>query len=199
MTSTGTSSPHLLEYRPIDQLFAVVTPSTSSSNCSTSSVNTDATPSDRQPHYQLSTCFSTAGESTSSRRRQRPAGDLHGINDFERLPDDLYVRKYRKKYLIFIPPNLQKTSLNIRLDPLSLEEKYVILMFPTLQDNLLPAALYNPPHLLMHLELSLAPERSTPHHEDLMKIMIWNCRGAHNQEFRRNLRFLLTWNNPSIL
>ncbi|OIT02208.1 hypothetical protein A4A49_56694 [Nicotiana attenuata] len=72
-------------------------------------------------------------------------------------------------------------------------------MIPTLQDNLLPAALYNPSHLLMHLELSLAPERSTPQHEDLMKIMLWNCRGAHNQEFHRNLRFLLMWNNPSIL
>ncbi|OIT30548.1 hypothetical protein A4A49_58475, partial [Nicotiana attenuata] len=72
-------------------------------------------------------------------------------------------------------------------------------IIPTLQDNLLPAALYNPPHLLMHLELSLAPERSSPHHEDLMKIMIWNCWGAHNQEFRRNLRFLLTWNNPFTL
>lgn len=32
-----------------------------------------------------------------------------------------------------------------------------------------------------------------------MKIMLWNCRGAHNQEFCRNLQFLLTWNNLSIL
>ncbi|OIT19693.1 hypothetical protein A4A49_58802, partial [Nicotiana attenuata] len=67
------------------------------------------------------------------------------------------------------------------------------------QPFLLPATLYNPRYLLMHLELSLSPERSTPHHEDLMKIMIWNCWGALDQEFRRNLRFLLTWNNPSIL
>lgn len=28
--------------------------------------------------------------------------------------------------------------------------------------------------------------------------MLWNCHGAHGQEFRRNLRFLLDWNNPTI-
>lgn len=72
-------------------------------------------------------------------------------------------------------------------------------MIPTLHDNLLPAPLYNPPHLLMHLELSLAPEGNNPQLEGLMKIMLWNCWGANNQEFRRNLRFLLSWNNLSIL
>ncbi|XP_019266331.1 PREDICTED: uncharacterized protein DDB_G0280205-like [Nicotiana attenuata] len=89
MASTGTSSPHLLEYTPTDQLLAMVTPSTTSSNYSVSSVRTDATSGDRQPHYQLSTCFSPTGKSTSSRIRQRPARDLHGISDFERLSDDI--------------------------------------------------------------------------------------------------------------
>lgn len=77
--------------------------------------------------------------------------------------------------------------------------KIVMLMIPTLQDNLLPTALYNSHHLLAHLDLSLAPEESIPQHKGLMKIMLWKCWGAHNQEFRRNLRFLLTWNNPSIM
>lgn len=75
------------------------------------------------------------------------------LNDFLTI----YMPKnIEKKYMIFIPLTLKKTSLNIYHDPFLLEEKYVILMIQTINDNLLPAALYNPPHMLMHLELALA-------------------------------------------
>ncbi|OIT18986.1 hypothetical protein A4A49_61797, partial [Nicotiana attenuata] len=58
----------------------------------------------------------------------------------------------------------------------------------------------NPYHLTMHLEKSLAPGGSssltTP---KSMKILLWNFREANDPDFRRNLRFLLDWNNPSLL
>ncbi|OIT25568.1 hypothetical protein A4A49_62809, partial [Nicotiana attenuata] len=71
-------------------------------------------------------------------------------------------------------------------------------MIPTLGETILPQALYQPPHLLTHLELSL-PQEGTQYNDHLMKIMIWNCRGENGLEFLRNLQFLLQWNNPSIL
>ncbi|OIT03198.1 hypothetical protein A4A49_25367 [Nicotiana attenuata] len=45
-----------------------------------------------------------------------------------------------RKFLIYIPPRLERTSLNIRLDPYSLEDRYVVLMIPTLRDSMLPQA-----------------------------------------------------------
>lgn len=117
------------------------------------------------------------------------------------LNDSLTISMHEnieRKFLIFIPPRLEKTSLNVRLNPYSLEEKYVVLMIPTLNDNILQHAPYQPPHLLNHLELSL-PQRGLHCNDHLMKILLWNCRGANGLEFRRNLRFLLSWSNPSIL
>ncbi|OIT31621.1 hypothetical protein A4A49_31879 [Nicotiana attenuata] len=46
-----------------------------------------------------------------------------------------------RKFLIFIPPHLVKTSLNVLLDPYSLEDKYVVLMIPTLNDTIQPASI----------------------------------------------------------
>lgn len=109
------------------------------------------------------------------RRRRHPI-DIHRIIDIERLTDDIHARKYRNKFMIFILHALRKTSLNIRHDPYSLEKKYVILMILTLNDTLLPAVLYNSPHLLMYLELSLAPGGSPPLTHNIMKIMLWNYR-----------------------
>nr|XP_033512147.1 uncharacterized protein LOC117276856 [Nicotiana tomentosiformis] len=32
-----------------------------------------------------------------------------------------------------------------------------------------------------------------------MKILLWNCRGAANPAFIRNIKAIFSWNNPSIL
>ncbi|OIS98976.1 hypothetical protein A4A49_60969, partial [Nicotiana attenuata] len=105
-----------------------------------------------------------------------------------------------RRYLIQAPTTLETTSLNIRLDPYSVDQRYVVLMIPTLA---VPPPMEDLPQhhqLNMQLGMSLLPggNSSIPVCSS-MKIMLWNCRGAHGPEFRRNLRFLLDWNNPTIL
>ncbi|OIS98172.1 hypothetical protein A4A49_51412 [Nicotiana attenuata] len=183
MASPDTAPPSSLEYTPTKQLLAMVY---SSSPARTTPYNINYPPHSPQQEDQ------------AEEGNDPPETFMESmiLNDFLTIS---ISGSREKKYLIFIPPTLQKTSLNVRLNPSSVEERYVMLMIPTLQDNLLPTDLYDPPHLLMHLELSLALEESFPQHEGLMKIMLWNCWRAHNLEFRRNLRFLLTWDNPSIM
>ncbi|KAK4733561.1 hypothetical protein R3W88_007822 [Solanum pinnatisectum] len=53
---------------------------------------------------------------------------------------------------------------------------------------------------MVNLEMSLNPGGSSNTQEAIsMKILMWNCRGAHNANFMNNLRALLEWNNPCVL
>ncbi|OIT28258.1 hypothetical protein A4A49_62291, partial [Nicotiana attenuata] len=106
----------------------------------------------------------------------------------------------KRRYLIQAPTTLETTSLNIRLDPSFVDQRYVILMIPTLAAPPPMPDLPQHNHLNMQLGMSLMPGGSpTTPLPNSMKIMLWNCRGAHRAEFRHNLHFLLDWNNPTIL
>nr|XP_033514710.1 uncharacterized protein LOC117279329 [Nicotiana tomentosiformis] len=105
-----------------------------------------------------------------------------------------------RKFLIYIPHNLDQAFLNVRLDPYSVKQKYVAVIIPTLNNNPLEKAPHHPHFLDMNLTMSLAPGGSSyPGIHNQMKIMLWNCRGENGLKFCCNLHFLLDWNNPSIL
>ncbi|KAK6804028.1 hypothetical protein RDI58_001812 [Solanum bulbocastanum] len=87
-----------------------------------------------------------------------------------------------KKFLIRVPKEVTKTSLNIRYYNSLMIPKYVLLAIPTMnckQPVEVENATIEVP--MVNLEMSLNPGGSSNAQEVIsMKILMWNCRGAHN-------------------
>ncbi|KAH0673719.1 hypothetical protein KY290_003568 [Solanum tuberosum] len=106
-----------------------------------------------------------------------------------------------RKYIIIIPHQVKKASINICYHNLSNKMTYVILAIPSSQKNL-GATMENMEdnHPTVNLDMTLIPGGSSSTQEDpLMKILLWNCRGAHNAIFMTNLHSLVELNKPTIL
>lgn len=82
--------------------------------------------------------------------------------------------------------NLRKCSINIRelLTPPAIF-KYGNVMIPTMYTNM---NMTSPPY---------AHEEITPPSSRPMSMIVWNCRGAENDEFRRTLGQYWTITDPS--
>lgn len=142
-----------LEYTATKQLEAMVNSSTSIEEATTSIVRDTSTTGDQHPEYQLATTTTTQGNHQHAKEDNVLSETFMEsmiLSDFLTITMPGNIEKISNLHPSKSPKNL------IEYTPRPLEERYVILIISTLQDNLLPAALYNPPHLLMHLELSVA-------------------------------------------
>ncbi|XP_070016761.1 uncharacterized protein [Nicotiana sylvestris] len=94
-----------------------------------------------------------------------------------------FLENAEEKISLQTPPNIRKVSLNIRSCAWSPMQQYVL--------NLCPAVATN---------LDLTRGQGMNYHTNPhMKILLWNCRGANNPIFRRNLDAILHANTPSVL
>lgn len=126
------------------------------------------------------------------------------------LTQTLYLRKpltldmspnIGKKFIIKIPKEVEKTDINIRCYSSQDMCKYVTILVPTLKKTQ-GKILENPPtkNHLVNLEMTMLPGGSTNTQEKhLMKILLWNCRGARSVNFMNNLRALIETHNPTVL
>nr|XP_009771856.1 PREDICTED: uncharacterized protein LOC104222327 [Nicotiana sylvestris] len=83
-----------------------------------------------------------------------------------------FLENAEEKILLQTPPNIRKVSLNIRSCAWSPMQQYVL----------------NQTNSQMNYQTN-----------SQMKILLWNCRGANNLTFRRNLDAILHANTPSVL
>lgn len=118
--------------------------------------------------------------------------------------------------------DIKEITINLRAFLADILEKYTVLFLSALQappsENeeqillqpdtdlamSLPYHLYDkepPLHpLMIHLAMSMTPGgSSTISTDNPIKILLWNCRGAANPNFIRNIKSILTWNNPFVL
>ncbi|OIT05966.1 hypothetical protein A4A49_06996 [Nicotiana attenuata] len=132
--------------------------------------------------------ITTTSHATIGHRRRRScqsASPQHIYGDTEpEQPLTLTMHEnIERRFLILAPPTLETISLNIRLDPYSVDQKYVTLLIPTMHPQPpLQEAIGKNHQLTMTLEMALAPGgRSSPTTNRSMKNMLWNYRGANNQ------------------
>ncbi|KAK4340926.1 hypothetical protein RND71_039427 [Anisodus tanguticus] len=105
-----------------------------------------------------------------------------------------------RRYFIIIPSKTLRVVINVRVYPFTLIYMYTILIIPTLKEEDIPMG-KGPSHtLLTHLEMSLKQDaRSTMPVDSRMKVLLWNCRGCNNPDFKRIFKSIVEWNNPSII
>ncbi|KAH0708760.1 hypothetical protein KY284_010187 [Solanum tuberosum] len=113
----------------------------------------------------------------------------------------LEMQKYiERKYIIIIPHQVKKASINIRYHNLSNKMTYMILAIPSSQNNLGATMVNMKDNHPVNLDMTLILGGSSSTQENpLMKILLWNCRSAHNASFMTNLRVLVELNKPIIL
>ncbi|KAH0781846.1 hypothetical protein KY290_001444 [Solanum tuberosum] len=105
------------------------------------------------------------------------------------------LQSTQKKYQVRVPQAVRKASITIRHYNSQSPQIYVAIIIPTLKGENITKLDSN-----VNLEVSLAPGGSSNSQEGItMKMLLWNCRGAHNSNFMNNMRALIEWNNPTIL
>ncbi|XP_060194029.1 uncharacterized protein LOC132623310 [Lycium barbarum] len=105
-----------------------------------------------------------------------------------------------RKFLINVPLETLRVAMNIRTYPYTLIHKYGLLMIPTLTEEDIRMAKCPSHPLLAHLEISLAQGGSSiTYSKPEMKVLLWNCRGCNNPNFKRNFRALVQWHNPNVI
>ncbi|KAH0698593.1 hypothetical protein KY284_012808 [Solanum tuberosum] len=131
-------------------------------------------------------------------------------NTLEPLAQTLYLRSpltldmllnIEKKFLINVPQEVTKADLNIRCYNSQQPLKYVALVIPIIK-NKQTLEMENTEEMqaTVNLEMALTPGGSSNSPESpLMKIFLWNCRGANNAKFMNNIRALIDSHNPTIL
>ncbi|XP_070035267.1 uncharacterized protein [Nicotiana tomentosiformis] len=72
-------------------------------------------------------------------------------------------------------------------------------MVPTLREKAPPPKDINYQQLSLSLNPTRAHRERSTQSNPLMKILLWNCRGANGADFRRNLKAVLSWNNPTMV
>ncbi|KAH0769051.1 hypothetical protein KY290_013032 [Solanum tuberosum] len=129
-------------------------------------------------------------------------------NTLEPLAQTLYLRSpltldmllnIEKKFLINVPQEVTKADLNIRCYNSQQPLKYVALVIPIIK-NKQTLEMENTEEMqaTVNLEMALTPGGSS-NSPELMKIFLWNCRGANNAKFMNNTRALIYSHNPTIL
>ncbi|OIT00958.1 hypothetical protein A4A49_31088 [Nicotiana attenuata] len=132
------------------------------------------------------------------------------------------LAKIERRIQVKVHCDIKEITINLRACLADIPEKYTVLFLSALQpppsENeeqillqpetdlamSLPSHLYDeepPLHpLTSHLAMSMTPGGSSTISTDIpMKILLWNCRGAANPNFIRNIKSILVWNNPSVL
>lgn len=101
-----------------------------------------------------------------------------------------------------VPKNVLRIAMNVLTYPYSIIHKYDTLILPTLTEEDLPLLVNNgedhPLIALLCMSLALGGS-SRITNEPKIKILLWNCRGCNNKEFRCNFKDIINWNNPSII
>ncbi|KAM3306351.1 hypothetical protein P3S67_013221 [Capsicum chacoense] len=93
-------------------------------------------------------------------------------------------RKVREKIHTYLSPNLSKTSIDIRRPFNTQIGNYVLILNPTM------SAPDSDPELTIAPPVD-RPLINPPRLNRSMNIIIWNCRGGNNPEFKRNFRSLV--------
>ncbi|KAH0641948.1 hypothetical protein KY290_033557 [Solanum tuberosum] len=90
-----------------------------------------------------------------------------------------------RKFLVKVPKEITMTSLNICYYNSNAPLKYVTLIIPTMKDKQpLEEMEAESSNSRVNLEVTLAPGGIPTTYEQIsMKILLWNCRGAHNIGF----------------
>jgi len=96
--------------------------------------------------------------------------------------------QYEKRSILICHPNLLKRSLDIR-PPINPEiGKEILIMNPFLRDQV------NQVENRRNLPLVVRHNSNRS-----MNIIVWNCRGCNDPDFRRNFRSLLDWHKPLVV
>ncbi|XP_019223733.1 PREDICTED: uncharacterized protein LOC109205474 isoform X1 [Nicotiana attenuata] len=102
----------------------------------------------------------------------------------------VFVQKeYERKIFLRCPPNLLTTSFRLRPTINSDVGKYAMLLLPTFLFRAGQSSSQRNPRSSQRFEPIL----------NHMNFIIWNCRGAQSDDFRRNFRSLLDYNRPSLV
>ncbi|KAM3238895.1 hypothetical protein P3L10_013928 [Capsicum annuum] len=104
----------------------------------------------------------------------------------------IYNEKFEKKFILICPPNLSKTSIDIRRPFNTQIGNYVLILNPTM------SAPDSDPELTIAPPVD-RPLINPPRLNRSMNIIIWNCRGGNNPEFKRNFRSLVNWHKPPLV
>ncbi|KAM3379360.1 hypothetical protein P3S68_011774 [Capsicum galapagoense] len=104
----------------------------------------------------------------------------------------IYNEKYENKFILICPPNLSKSSIDIRRPFNPQIGNYVLILNPTMsapdQDPELTIATPVDPPLI-----------NPPGPSISINTILWNCRGGNNPECKRNFRSLVDWHKPPLV
>ncbi|KAK4729525.1 hypothetical protein R3W88_022513 [Solanum pinnatisectum] len=111
------------------------------------------------------------------------------------------LQSTEKKYQVRVPQVVRKESITIRHYNSQIRQKYVAIIIPTLKGKqVMDGENITKLDSNMNLEMFLTPGGSSNSQEGIiMKMLLWNCRGAHSSNFMNNMCALIEWNNPTIL
>ncbi|KAH0651476.1 hypothetical protein KY285_032168 [Solanum tuberosum] len=94
----------------------------------------------------------------------------------------IFKQRFDKKLILICPPNLSKSSIDIRVPTNPDIRNFVVIMNPSLR---------------MEREEDLAENTTTLNRS--INIIVWNCRGCNGEDFRRNFRALIDWHKPPLV
>nr|XP_016471037.1 PREDICTED: uncharacterized protein LOC107793238 [Nicotiana tabacum] len=98
--------------------------------------------------------------------------------------------QFAKKIILKCPPDLITCNVNFSVNPDPQEGKYSMVIVPTLKkDTTTPQTSQTD---VADLDIPTNPNSK-------MNLIVWNCRGSNNMEFRRQFRSLLDNYKPALV